>query len=136
MSTPTPFEESHAPAATGDSEPAKSLSERAVLAAGGVAALLAGACCVVPFVLVSVGIGGAWLASLAALEPYRAVFIGIALAALGFAWKRVYRPAVECGPGEVCAVPRVRRGYKAGFWLVAALLLVMFGFPYFARFLY
>jgi len=67
--------------------------ESAALAAGGIAALLAGACCVVPFVLVSIGMGGAWLASLQLLEPYRPVFIGIAIIALGFAWNRIYRPA-------------------------------------------
>jgi mercuric ion transport protein len=111
-------------------------SESAALATGGVAALLAGACCVAPPVLVSVGLGGAWLAHLQLLEPYRPAFIGVALVALGFAGWRIYRPAAECKPGEVCAVPRVRRGYKTGFWVVAALLLVMLGFPYLAPFFY
>jgi mercuric ion transport protein len=56
--------------------------------------------------------------------------------ALGFAWKRIYRPPAECEPGEVCAMPRVRRAYKAGFWTVAALLLLMVTFPYFAPIFY
>jgi mercuric ion transport protein len=111
-------------------------SESAALAAGGIAALLAGACCVVPFVLVSIGVGGAWLASLQLLAPYRPVFIGIAIVALGFAWKRIYRPAQACEPGTACAVPRVRRGYKIGFWMVAALFLVMLTYPYYAPLLY
>jgi hypothetical protein len=33
-------------------------------------------------------------------------------------------------------VPAVQRGYKVGFWIVAALLLVMLAFPYFARYFY
>ena len=115
---------------------AKGGAEPVALTTGGIAALLAGACCVVPFVLVSAGLGGAWLASFQSLEPYRPVFIGVALAALGFAGWRIYRPAAECKPGEVCAVPQVRRGYRIGFWTVAALLLAMVGFPYIAPLLY
>ena len=111
-------------------------TESAALGAGGIAALLAGACCVAPLVLVSVGLGGAWLANFQLLEPYRPLFIAVALAALGFAGWRIYRPAAECAPGEVCAVPRIRRGYKIGFWIVAALLGGMVGFPYVAPLLY
>ena len=110
--------------------------ESAALAAGGIAALLAGACCVVPFVLVSIGVGGAWLANLQLLEPYRPVFIGIAIVALGFAWKRIYRPAQACEPGTACAVPKVKRANKIGFWMVAALFLVMLTYPYYASLLY
>lgn len=113
----------------------KSTPESAALAAGGIGALLAGACCVVPFVLVSIGLGGAWLANLQLLEPYRPLFIGVALVALGYAWKRIYRPAAVCEPGSICAVPRVRR-YKIGFWSVAALLVVMLTYPYYAALLY
>jgi mercuric ion transport protein len=108
----------------------------APIAVGGIAALLAGACCFGPLVLVSLGIGGAWLANFQVLEPYRPFFIAIALVALGFAWKLVYRPQADCAPGEACAVPAVHRGYKIGFWIAAALLLVMLTFPYFARYLY
>jgi mercuric ion transport protein len=112
------------------------LKESTALAAGGVAALLAGACCLAPLVLVSIGIGGAWLANFQLLEPYRPLFLGAALVALGFTWRRIYRPAAQCNPGEVCAVPPVRRRYKIGFWSVAALLLVMLTFPYFAPLFY
>src|SRR6202008_3159809 len=99
-----------------------STPERAALAAGGIAALLAGACCLGPFVLVSIGIGGAWLGNFPLLEPYRPVPLGVPIAALGFAGWRIYRPAVVCEPGTACAVPGARRWYKIGFWSVAALL--------------
>ncbi len=114
----------------------KTESESLALTAGGIAALLTGTCCVVPLLLVSVGAGGAWLAHLRALEPYRWIFIGAALVALAFAWRRIYRPAAECKSGEVCAVPQIKRGYKIGFWVVAVLLLFMAGFPYVAPFFY
>jgi mercuric ion transport protein len=110
-------------------------SESLALTAGGVAALLSGACCVAPFLLVSAGLGGAWLANLQLLEPYRPLFTGVALAALGFAGWRIYRPAADCGPGEACAA-RSRRGVRIAFWSVGALLLGMLGFPYLAPLLY
>ena len=117
-------------------ERAKDPLKSAPLALGGLAALLAGACCFGPLVFVSLGIGGAWLANFQLLEPYRPFFIGAAMVALGFAWRRIYRPQTECKPGEVCAVPPVRRGYKIGFWCATALLLVMLTFPYYAHFFY
>jgi mercuric ion transport protein len=108
--------------------------ESAALTVGGIAALLVGACCVGPFVLVAIGLGGAWLSNLTALDPYRPIFIAIALVSLAFAWRRIYRPAGECKPDETCSMPAVRKGYKIGFWVVAALLVIMFGFPYVAPF--
>ena len=111
-------------------------SEKLALTAGGIAALLAGACCVAPLALVSVGLGGAWLASLQMLAPYRPAFIAVSLAALAYAGWRIYRPAAACAPGEVCAIPRIKRGYKIGFWIVAALFVAMVGFPYAAPLLY
>ena len=125
-----------APFAVEEPKAPKDAAESIALTAGGIAALLAGACCVAPLLLVTAGLGGAWLANFQLLEPYRPLFIGIALAALGFAGWRIYRPAAECGPGEVCAVPGVRRGFRIGFWIVAALLLTMLGFPYFAPLLF
>ena len=125
-----------APFARQEPRVAKGRAESFALTAGGMAALLSGACCVAPLLLVSAGLGGAWLANLQLLEPYRPLFIGVALAALGFAGWRIYRPAPECGPGEVCAVPRVRRGFRIAFWVVSALLVAMLGFPYLAPLLY
>lgn len=103
---------------------------RGALAIGGLAAVLASSCCLGPLVLVMLGIGGAWIGNLTALEPYRPWFIGIALIALFFAWRRIYRPAQICAPGEVCATPQARTAYKVLFWLVAVMVLVAFAFPY------
>ena len=110
--------------------------ESVALATGGIAALLAGACCVLPLVLVSIGVGGAWLANLQLLAPYRPIFIAGAIAALGFAGWRIYRPAAACTPGQVCAVPQTRGRLRIGFWSVVALLAVMLALPYAAPLLY
>jgi len=100
------------------------------LITGGVAGAFASVCCAGPMILVSLGIGGAWVSRLTALTPYRWIFIGIAVAALVFAWRRIYRPAAQCAPGEACAVPRTRRAYKAAFWIVTAFVAIAAAFPY------
>lgn len=105
-------------------------NERSALLVGALAAILASTCCLGPLLLVTLGVSGAWIANLSALEPYRPLFIGAALAALFFAWRRIFRPAQVCRPGEVCAIPQVRVAYKLLFWIVAALVLLALGFPY------
>ncbi len=103
---------------------------RVPLAAGGIAAILASACCLGSLVLVVLGVSGAWIGNLTALAPYRPIFISIALVAMFFAWRRIYQPAEDCQPGEACAVPQARRVYKVLFWIVAGLVLLAIAFPY------
>ncbi|WP_114970740.1 mercuric transporter MerT family protein [Rhodoferax ferrireducens] len=52
---------------------------------------------------------------------YRPVFIGVAPVALLFTWRRVWRSAIDCSPGEVCDLPQVKRAYELLFGIVAAL---------------
>jgi mercuric ion transport protein len=106
------------------------------LLASGVAALLASTCCVGPLVLLGLGISGAWIGNLTALEPYRPAFIVVAVIALLLARRRIWRRAAVCAPGDVCAVPRVRFAYKLLFGAVAALVLVALAFPYIAPLFY
>jgi len=107
-----------------------SAQKRGTLFAGGLAAILASACCLGPLVLVTVGFSGAWIANLTMLEPYRPIFIGAAMVALLLAWQRIFRPLQDCKPGEVCALPQVQTSYKLIFWIVAALTAVALAFPY------
>ena len=111
-------------------------SGRAPLVASGLAAILASTCCLGPLVLVTLGFSGAWIGNLTVLEPYRPIFIGTALVALFFAWRRIFRTAHACKPGAVCSMPQVHTTYKLIFWIVAALVLVAFGFPYVLPFFY
>ncbi len=86
--------------------------------------------CLGPLLLVALGFSGAWIGNLTVLEPYRPLFIGAALVAMAFAYRRIYRLARACEPDDVCAVPEVRTTYKVVFWAVAALVLVALAFPY------
>jgi mercuric ion transport protein len=72
---------------------------RGALFTGGLAAILASACCLGPLVLIALGFSGAWIGNLTVLEPYRPIFIGVALVALFFAWRRIYRPSASLQTG-------------------------------------
>jgi len=108
--------------------------ESASIAAGAVSALGASTCCVLPFVLVSAGLGGAWIAQLRALEQFQWVFIALAAAAFGFAFYRLYLRPAPCGPDGACVTPGARRNQRIAFWitLVAAkaVLLAPYYVPY------
>jgi mercuric ion transport protein len=109
---------------------------RGSLMTGGLAALLASTCCLGPLVLITLGVSGAWISNLTALEPYRPAFILTAVISLFYAWRRIRRPAAHCEPGQVCAVPRVNRSYRMLFWVVTALVAVALGFPLIAPWFY
>jgi mercuric ion transport protein len=102
---------------------------RGALAFGGLAAILASTCCLGPLVLVMLGFSGAWIGNLTVLEPYRPIFIAVALAMLFFAYRRIFRPAA-CRPGDVCAIPQVKKTYRVVFWVVVALVLLALVYPY------
>lgn len=108
------------------------------LVGGMLAAVGASLCCVGPLVLVTLGIGGAWIGSLTALEPFRLIFLGIAILFLVLAYRGIYRaPTVEaCAPGAVCALPRINRIYKILFWAVAGLISLAGASPYLAPLFY
>lgn len=121
--------------------PAKAVGDgysKATLAGGLFAGLLASACCVGPLVLVTAGISGAWISNLTLLEPYRWIFVGIALVFMALAWRRIYRApaAADCEPGTVCALPQANGRYRLLFWGISALVLLAFAFPYFAPLFY
>lgn len=106
---------------TGADRPAR----KGWLAAGGVVgAFLASACCIGPLVLLTLGVSGAWIANLTALEPYKPIFAVIALAFIAAGFRQAYRrPATACQPDFYCARPSSARLTRAALW--AALILVL-----------
>jgi len=105
------------------------------IAAGFAAALGASVCCAGPFVLVTLGIGGAWLANLSALQDYYLWFVAAALACFGFAFYRLYLRPAPCAPDGSCITVPGRRKQRIAFWstLVFAKALVLF--PFYAPYL-
>lgn len=112
------------------------MSEKRWLIGGVLATVGASLCCVVPLVFVSLGIGGAWLASLQWFEPYRPYFIAATLVFLALGFYALYLKPARCNPGEACADPRVRRRQRTIFWSVTFFLLVLIVIPWFAPLFY
>lgn len=110
---------------------------KTVAAAGGViGALLASSCCIAPLLLLSLGIGGAWMSNLTALAPYQAYFIAATLVFLGAGYWYVYRkPKTACEAGSYCASPRADRVVKIALWFATGLVVLAVGVnflgPYF-----
>lgn len=98
---------------------------------GGIlAALGAASCCVVPFALFTLGISGAWISNLTALEPYQPIFAAVTLGFLFSGFYLVYRkPKVACAEGSYCAKPSSGRIAKIGLWTATVLVIVALGFP-------
>lgn len=97
-----------------------------------VAAVGASVCCVGPLVLVGLGIGGAWVGTLTAFEPFRPYLIGLTAIFLGYAFYKVYsKPKPEeCAPGAYCANPRADRINKISLWVVTLLIAGLLAIPY------
>jgi mercuric ion transport protein len=111
-------------------------SARSSLAAGAFAALGATACCLGPLLLVYVGIGGVWVSGLRALEPFRPIFIGVAVLFFGVAFQRLYIIPRRCAPGEGCAVPATLVRQKIAFWTLLIVAVAMLLFPLYAHWFY
>jgi mercuric ion transport protein len=96
-----------------------------VMAAGGLlGALAASSCCILPVVLFSLGIGGAWIGNFTQLAPYQPYFLAATALFLGTGYWLVHRASKRaCIDGEACARPVPSRLVK--IVLVAATVLVV-----------
>ncbi|WP_370631153.1 mercuric transporter MerT family protein [Mameliella sp. CS4] len=99
--------------------------------AGVLGALAMTSCCILPLVLVSLGVTGVFIGQLTALYAYKWVTFSLAAVALGYGFWKAYRPvpAESCG---TCARP-VDRGIMRGLlWSALAVVLLALVFPYVA----
>jgi mercuric ion transport protein len=97
-----------------------------LLATGAVVgAILASACCVVPLLLVTLGISGAWIGNLTALEPYKPYVATVTLGLIGLGFWRVhFQPKPACEEGTYCARPQASLVTKTALWIGAAITLL------------
>jgi len=115
--------------------PQKKISKWPIIAGLG-AAFAASACCIGPFVLLMLGISGAWISNLSALEPYSPLLITVAIGFLGLGVYRLYqKPQTTCEDGSYCANPKSKRINYIIVWfavIIGAMLLLAPRFaPYF-----
>ncbi|WP_288356108.1 mercuric transporter MerT family protein [uncultured Cycloclasticus sp.] len=108
------------------------------LAAAGISgALIASSCCVLPLLLVTLGISGAWIGNLTALEPYKPYFLSVTVLLLGFGfWYVYYKPKKKCEEGDYCARPSSTRITKSALWIATVLVLLSASVNYWAPLFY
>ncbi|MBL4941253.1 MAG: mercury transporter MerT [Colwellia sp.] len=106
-------------------------------------AILAGigasACCIAPLLLLSLGLSGAWVGNLTAMEPYSGYFTAATIIMLAIVFHQLYmksnnRPQ-PCAKGSLCENPNVLKNQRIIFWVVSIILLAMVSFPYYAEYL-
>jgi mercuric ion transport protein len=119
-----------APAAMIDAEARR--AQKLVAAGGVLAAIAASSCCIVPLLLFSLGVSGAWIGNLTRLAPYQPFFVAVTLACLGCGYWLVWRARrAACAEGAACS--RTLPKTFVTIALVAATLLVAaavaFDFP-------
>jgi mercuric ion transport protein len=105
--------------------------ETLMAAVGLLGALAASSCCILPLVLFSLGVSGAWIGNFTRLAPYQPCFIAATTAFLGYGYWLVYRPSKSaCADGGVCARPLPIRLVKAGLILATILVVAALGFDF------
>ncbi len=112
------------------------LNTKMALIGGVLAGIGASACCVGPLLLLSLGIGGAWIAHLTALEPYRPVFIVLAVLFLGLAFRKLYLVPQDCDLEGNCVAVRTQTVQRILFWILVPVTLGLVGSPWILPILY
>jgi mercuric ion transport protein len=111
--------------------------QRWFAAGGTLGAVLASSCCILPLVLATLGVSGAWIGALTALEPYRLYFAGVAVVFLGLGFRRVYfRPATSCREGALCERPGTSSITKAALWFSTLLVMLALSVGWWAPLFY
>ena len=107
-------------------------------AAGGIiGAVLASSCCIIPLVLLLLGVSGAWIGNLTALEPFKPYFAAVALVFIGLGFWHVYfRTQPKCSDEAYCARPRSSMLTKTALWIATALITMALTIDWWAPYFY
>jgi len=117
--------------------PPQSSKSRVAAAGSLIAAVLASSCCIGPLLLVTLGVSGAWIGNLTALEVYQPIFVLISLVflAIGF-WHVYFKPKRACSDGEAYARPLSGHLVKTVLWTATALVVLAITVDYWAPLFY
>ena len=107
-------------------EPAPRKLSLGLLVIAVTSSLIASTCCVLPLVLVLLGITGAWMVQLSSLKPWVPLFTAIAVVALLGSGYLLFRPLTRCAVSDdACGDSRriAQRIYLMSALFVSGLLL-------------
>lgn len=113
-------------------------TSKAVTSVGIFAAIAASLCCITPLLALLAGASGA-ASSLSWLEPARPYLIGLAIAALAFAWYKTLskKQNAECGPDGACVVEKKSFIASRTFLTIITIAaVVLMAFPYYGHIFY
>lgn len=114
------------PAPCGCTKPARSTSLVRWTTAGGILAALGvcAACCLLPVAMLSVGVASAWAGAMDSLAPYKWIFIGLAVALLGYGfYATCFKSRPGCTAGKTCSACGPGRVTRASLWIAALLVI-------------
>lgn len=121
----------------GDIQPNSDARGNWLATAGIVGAVLASSCCIVPLILVTLGVSGAWIGSLTALKPYQPYFVAVTLALLASGFWHVYaRTKPECADGSFCALPQSTIITQSVLWVATIIVLAAMTLQWWAPLFY
>lgn len=98
------------------------------------AAIGASLCCIGPLLLISLGIGGAWMSSLSSMEAVRPFFMILTVFLIWLGFDRLYLTKRSCREGEACSSGNVLRRQRLLFWIGSVFILLLLSFPWYASF--
>ena len=102
-----------------------------------IGAVLASSCCIAPLLLVSLGISGAWIGNLTALEAYKWYFVAATVVFLGAGFWHVYvRNVPKCNDDSYCARPQSSIITKTALWVGTLLVLLATTIDWWAPYFY
>ena len=106
-------------------------STKGTLIGGLLAGIGASACCAGPLILLTLGISGSWIGNLSKLEPFRPIFMGIALVFMALAFRKLYLVPKACAVDTPCATTTGDRNQKIIFWIVSVIVIASIAFPWY-----
>lgn len=134
MASGNPSEDSLIRQAAAETHRTRQATGKTLVSLGGIlAAIAASSCCVLPLVLFTLGISGAWISNLTALAPYQPYFVVVTLTCLVAGFAMVYgKQKAACLPDSSCARPASDRFAKLSLWTATVIIAAALAFPYLA----